>query len=83
MIALLFGFFVIVNVMEKREGAVKSVALMTVYFTEQSNDPSALQNISNWDDEPRDLECDGDTYVRSYLQHKYVSRLERIFNSKS
>lgn len=36
---------------------------MTVYFQPQSNDASDIQNPSNWESEPGDLECGGDTYL--------------------
>lgn len=63
LIVLLFGVFVVVNAMGKSESVIKAVTPMTVYFIAQSNDPSALQNTTNWNAEPNGLECDGFTYL--------------------
>lgn len=59
--SLLLGAFFVVKAMEKETKT--TLAPMTVYFQPQSNDASEIQNPSNWDSEPQDVECDGFAYL--------------------
>ncbi len=62
-IILLFGAFIVVKAMEKKVEQPAAVDPMTVYFQPQSNDPSAIQNTSNWGTSPGTLECEGSSYL--------------------
>ena len=62
MILFVFGVFFIVKAVENK-GETTTLAPMTVYFQPQSNDTEDIQEISNWESEPGDLDCDGRRYL--------------------